>query len=218
MVLVAAKDLRLERRTKVATAQMLPFALLVLLLFAFALDPDRGVLSQATAGLFWTTVLFTAVLGIQRIYAVEMEDGVLDSLRLTGVAPAAVFFGKVAALSVQLVVLEIILGAGVAVLYDAHLAGWPLLVVVAIATTLSIAASGAAYGLIAARLRQGSALLPLLLLPLLAPVLIAATRGSDVALGRETGGGWSWAALLGVFAVAYLGLGAALYGPLMDET
>lgn len=216
--MVAGKDLRLERRTRVASAQMLPFALLVLFLFAFALDPDRGMLTDATAGLFWTTVLFTAVLAIQRAYAVEMDDGVLDALRLTGLSPAAVFLGKVAALSVQLAVLEVVLGAGVVVLYDARLAGWALLSVTAVATTLGIAAAGAVYGLLAARLRQGSALLPILLLPLLAPVLIAATRGSDVALGRETGGGWSWAALLGVFAVAYLGIGAVLYGPLMDET
>ncbi len=216
--MVAGKDLRLERRTRVASAQMLPFALLVLFLFAFALDPDRGMLTDATAGLFWTTVLFTAVLAIQRAYAVEMDDGVLDALRLTGLSPAAVFLGKVAALSVQLAVLEVVLGAGVVVLYDARLAGWALLSVTAVATTLGIAAAGAVYGLLAARLRQGSALLPILLLPLLAPVLIAATRGSDVALGRETGGGWSWAALLGVFAVAYLGIGVVLYGPLMDET
>ena len=73
--LVAAKDLRLEARTRVATAQMLPFALLVLLLFAFALDPDRGVLTDATGGLFWTTVLFTSVLAIQRAYAIEMDTG-----------------------------------------------------------------------------------------------------------------------------------------------
>ena len=216
--LVAAKDLRLEARTRVATAQMLPFALLVLLLFAFALDPDRGVLTDATGGLFWTTVLFTSVLAIQRAYAIEMDHGLIDALRLTGMAPAAVFLGKVSSLVVQLLVLEVVLGAGVAVLYDARLEGWPLLVVAGLAATVGIASAGATYGLLAARLRQGSALLPLLLLPLLTPVLIAATRGSDVALGRETGGGWSWAALLGVFAVAYLGLGAALYGPLMDET
>lgn len=217
-LIVAAKDLRLERRSKVATAQMLPFALLVLFLFAFALDPDRGVLSEATAGLFWTTVLFTAVLAIQRSYAVEMDEGVIDAVRLTGLAPAAVFLGKVAALVTQLAVLEAVLGAGVVVLYDAQLSGWGLLLVVAVVTTVGIAAAGAVYGLLAARLRQGSALLPVLLLPLLAPVLIAATRGSDVALGRETGGGWSWAALLGVFAAAYLGIGTVLYGPLMDET
>jgi heme exporter protein B len=216
--LLAAKDLRLERRAKVALGQMLPFALLVLLLFAFALDPDRGVLERATSGLFWVTVLFTAVLAVQRAFAVEVDDGVLDALRLSGIAPAAVFLGKVGALVVELVVLEVVLGLGVAVLYDARLEGWGLLAVVAAAATVGIAAAGASYGLLAARLRQGSSLLPLLLLPLLAPVLIAATRGSDVALGRETGSGWPWAALLGVFAVAYLVLGTVLFRPLLEET
>lgn len=216
--LVAAKDLRLELRSKVAVGQMLPFALLVLLLFAFALDPDRGVLGSATAGLFWMTVLFTAVLAVQRAFAVEVEHGVLDGLRLSGIAPAALYLGKVTALVVELLALEVVLAVGVAVLYDAQLEGWGLLLVVAFNATVGIAAAGATYGFLAARLRQGSALLPLLLLPLLAPVLIAATRGSDVALGRETGSGWPWAALLGVFAVAYLVLGTVLFGPLLDET
>ncbi|MCP4433926.1 MAG: ABC transporter permease [Actinomycetia bacterium] len=217
-LLVAGKDLRLERRSKVALGQMLPFAMLVLLLFAFALDPDRGVLEQATAGLFWMTVLFTAVLAVQRSFAVELEEGVLDALRLTGIPPAAVYLGKVMALVLELFALEIVLGIGVAVLYDARLEGWGLLVVVLVAATVGIAAAGVTYGILAARLRQGSALLPILLLPLLAPVLIAATRGSEVALRSEAGGGWSWASLLGVFAVAYLALGTVLFKPLLDET
>lgn len=216
--LVAAKDLRLERRSKVALAQMLPFALLVLLLFAFALDPDRGVLDRATAGLFWVTVMFTAVLAVQRAWAVETEDGVMDSLRLTGLPAWSVYLGKVLALVVQLAVLEVVLAVGVVVLYDADLGGWPLLAAVSALSTVGIAAVGATYGVIAARLRQSSALLPLLLLPLLAPVLIAATRGSDVALGHEAGSGWPWVALLGVFAVAYLVLGALLFGPLLEDS
>ena len=217
-LLVAGKDLRLEWRSKVAIGQMLPFALLVLFLFAFALDPDGAVLQEATPGLFWVTVLFTAVLAVQRAFAVEVDDGVLDALRLTGIDPAALYLGKVAALVVQLTVLEAVLGVGVVILYDAPLEGWGLLLTVAALSTLGVAAAGATYGVLAARLRSGSALLPLLLLPLLAPVLIAAARGSDVALGRETGGGWSWAALLGIFAVAYLALGAVLFRPLLEDT
>lgn len=217
-LLVAGKDLRLERRAKVGTAQVLPFALLVLLLFAFALDPDRGVLEQATGGLFWVTVMFAAVLGVQRAFAVEVDDGVLDALRLSGLRPAAIYLGKVAALVAQLAALEVVLALGVVVLYDARLEGWALLGAVATLSTLGIASAGATYGVVAARLRQGSAFLPLLLLPLLAPLLIAATRGTDVALGREAGGGWSWAALLGVFAVAYLAVGTVLFRPLMDDT
>jgi heme exporter protein B len=216
--LVAAKDLRLERRAKVAAGQMLPFALLVLLLFAFALDPDRGVLTRATAGLFWVTVLFTAVLAVQRSWAVEVDDGVLDALRLSGLPAWRIYLGKVLALAVLLVALEVVLGVGVVVLYDTRLTGWALLGAVVVLSTVGIAAVGSTYGVLAARLRQSSALLPLLLLPLLAPVLIAATRGSEVALGLEAGGGWPWVALLGVFAVAYLGLGAALFRPLLEDS
>src|SRR6195256_415941 len=63
---IAGKDLRLEWRSRVTTNQIVPFALLVLILFAFALDPDRGILTRATAGLYWVAVLFSGLLALQR--------------------------------------------------------------------------------------------------------------------------------------------------------
>jgi len=216
-LLVAAKDLRLERRSKIGIAQVLPFAVLVLLLFAFALDPDRGVLRQATPGLFWVTVLFSAVLTLQRSFGVEAEDGILDALRLSGMAPAGIYLGKVAALVVQLLALEAVLAFGVAILYDTKFIGIPLLVAVSITATLGIAGAGAVYGALAARLRSRDTLLPLLLLPLLAPVLISATRGFEVSLEREAVSGWPWAALLGIFALVYLTLGSFLFRPLLED-
>jgi len=216
-MLVAAKDLRLERRSKIGLAQVMPFAVLVLLLFAFALDPDRNILRQATPGLFWVTVLFSAVLTLQRSFGVEAEDGIPDALRLSGMAPAGIYLGKVAALVVQLLALEVVLAIGVAVLYDTRFIGIPLLIGVSITATLGIAAAGAVYGALAARLRSRDTLLPLLLLPLLAPVLISATRGFEVSLERETVSGWPWAALLGIFALVYLTLGSVLFRPLLED-
>ena len=215
--LVAAKALRLERRSKIGIAQVLPFAVLVLLLFAFALDPDRGVLRMATPGLFWVTVLFSSVLTLQRSFGVEAEDGILDALRLSGMAPASIYLGKVAALVVQLLALEAVLAVGVAIFYDTRFHRIPLLLVISLAATLGIAASGAVYGALAARLRSRDTLLPLLLLPLLAPVLISATRGFEVGMEREAVTGWSWAALLGIFALVYLALGSFLFRPLLED-
>ncbi|MHB1137532.1 MAG: heme exporter protein CcmB [Microthrixaceae bacterium] len=215
--LVAAKDLRLERRSKIGIAQVLPFALLVLLLFAFALDPDRGVLRLATPGLFWVTVLFSSVLTLQRSFGVEAEDGILDALRLSGLAPAAIYLGKVVALVLQLLALEAVLAVGVAILYDTRFHRIPLLLVIADTATLGIAGAGAIYGALAARLRSRDTLLPLLLLPLLAPVLISATRGFEVGMEREAVTGWSWAALLGIFALVYLALGSFLFRPLLED-
>lgn len=216
-LLVAAKDLRLERRSKIGIAQVLPFAVLVLLLFAFALDPDRGILKQATPGLFWVTVLFSAVLTLQRSFGVEAEDGILDALRLSGMSPAGIYLGKVAALVLQLSALEVVLAFGVAILYDTRFIGIPLLIGVSITATLGIAGAGAVYGALAARLRSRDTLLPLLLLPLLAPVLISATRGFEVSLERDAVSGWPWAALLGIFALVYLTLGSVLFRPLLED-
>src|SRR5213594_3371279 len=110
--LVAGKDLRIEARSRVATNQVAPFAVLVLILFAFALDPDRGVLARAAAGLFWLAVLFSALLAIQA------ADGARDGLRLSGLDPAGIFLGKAGAVAAQLAALEVLLGVGVVVLYD----------------------------------------------------------------------------------------------------
>lgn len=216
-LLVAGKDLRLEARSRVALNQVLPFALLVLVLFAFALDPDRGLLEQATPGLYWVAVLFSGLLALQRSFAIEAADGNRDALRLSGLDPAGIFLGKVLAVSVQLFVLEALLLAGVAVLYTTHLGGWPLLLATVVVATAGIAAAGTLYGVVAAGLRVRETLLPLLLLPVLAPVLIGSTRAFEAALDGTPSEGWPWVGLMGVFAVLYVVAGVLGFGPLMEE-
>lgn len=217
-VLVAAKDLRVEWRTRVGIGQVLPFAIVVLVLFGFALDPDRGILQAATPGLFWVTVLFSSVLAVQRTFAVESADGVRDALRLSSLAPGGVFLGKAAAVAVQLLVLEVLLGVGVVVLYGADPTGWLLLVATALPATAGIAAAGSLYGVLAVGLRVRETLVPLLLLPVLAPVLLAATQAFEAALDGSPAQGWPWAGLLALFAVAYVGCGIGLYPTLLEES
>jgi heme exporter protein B len=201
----------------VATNQVAPFAFLVLVLFGFALDPDRGFLRRAAPGLFWLAVLFAAVLAVQRAFALESADGARDVLRLSGLDPAGIFLGKVAAVALQLVALEALLTVGVAALYDVHLAGAVLLASSALLATVGIAAAGSLYGVLAAGLRVRDTLLPLLLMPVIAPVLLAATRASEAAIGRADADGWPWVTLLVVFAAVYLAFGVVAFGPLLEE-
>jgi len=215
--LVAGKDLRLEVRSRVALNQVAPFALLVLMLFAFALDPDRGILARVTPGLYWVAVLFSGLLAVQRAFAVESTDGVADALRLSGLDPAGIFLGKVAAVAVQLLALELLLGIGVVVLYGTEVSGIALLVPTCLAATLGLAAAGSVYGILSAGLRVRETLLPLLLLPVLAPLLIAATSAFESALGGAPGEGWRWLGLLVVFAALYTGLGLVTFGTLLEE-
>jgi len=202
--LIAGKDLRVELRSKVTLQQVTPFAVLVLILFGVALDPDRGVLARASSGLFWVAVLFCALLAIQRAFTIEAADGGRDALRLSGLDPAGIFLGKAAAIAVQLVALEIVLAGGVVLMYGAEVTGWPLL----------LATCGAAT----AGLRVRETLLPILLLPVLSPVLIGATKAFEAALGGAASDGWPWCGLLGVFALLYLTFGTLAFGPLLEES
>jgi heme exporter protein B len=219
-LLVAGRDLRLELRSRVAINQVAPFAVLVLVLFAFALDTEGDVLERTAPGLFWVAVVLSALLAIQRSAGLDAPDGVRDALRLSGLDPAGVFLGKVAAVAVQLAALELLLGAGVVLLYGVELDGLGTLVPVAITATVGVAAAGTLYGVLAAGIRVRETLLPLLLLPVVAPVLIAATRASEAALEGVTPdvAPADWLRLLVVFAVIYVAFGVVAYGPLLEES
>lgn len=216
--LIAGKDLRIELRSKVTLQQVAPFAILMLILFGVALDPDRGVLGRASAGLFWVAVLFCALLAIQRAFTIEAADGGRDALRLSGLDPAGIFLGKAAAIGVQLIALEVLLAAGVVLMYGAQVTGWPLLLATCGAATAGLAAAGTLYGVLAAGLRVRETLLPILLLPVLSPVLIGATKAFDAALGGVAADGWPWCGLLAVFALLYLTFGTLAFGPLLEES
>lgn len=216
--LVASKDLRIELRSRVGIGQVAPFAVLVLVLFGFALSGDTRTLRTYTGGLFWVTVLFSAVLAIQRAFSIESADGNRDALRMSGMDPAAIFLGKAAALALQLLALEVVLGAAVLVFYDPDIETPLLLLVTALVATLGVAAAGTIYGVLAAGLRVRETILPILLLPVLAPVLIGATRAFDDALGAVAVDGWNWVGLLALAAVVYVAFGALAFGVLLEES
>ncbi|MFM7252258.1 MAG: heme exporter protein CcmB [Ilumatobacteraceae bacterium] len=219
--LVAAKDLRIEARSRVVVNQVLPFAVIVMVMFAFALDSD-SVLERVAPGLVWLAVLFSLVVVVQRSFAVESADGALDALRVAGVRPGGIFFGKSLAMAVQLLVLEVVLLLAAVVLYRAEVrpSGMLLLAVTAVSATTGLACIGTLYGGLASGARGRDTLLPLLLLPVAAPVLIGATRATESALGTAgatSGEGWPWIGLLALFAVAFGAGGSLAFGALVDE-
>ncbi len=219
--LVAAKDLRAEWRSRAVTNQVLPFAALVMVMFAFALDSD-AVLERVAPGLVWLATTFSLLVVVQRAFAVEAADGAMDALRVAGVEPAGIFAGKAIALALQLVVLEAVLVAAAVVLYRAEVrgAGVVLLVTTMLAATCGLASVGTLYGGLAAGARGRETLLPLLLLPVVAPVLIGATRATESALGTAgatASEGWPWVGLLAVFAAVFGVGGVVAFGPLIEE-
>jgi heme exporter protein B len=219
--LIAAKDLRIEWRSRVVLNQVLPFAALVMVMFAFALDNDN-VLTRVAPGLVWLATLFSMLVLVQRAFAVETADGALDALQVAGVHPEGIFLGKSIALAAQLAVLELVLLAAAVVLYQAELkaGGAVLLVTTFVVATTGLAFVGTLYGGLAAGAKGRETLLPLLMLPVVAPVLIGATRATEAAFGTNgasSNEGWPWIGLLTLFAVLF-GVGGTLaFGSLIDE-
>jgi heme exporter protein B len=229
--LIAAKDLRIERRSRVMTNQVLPFAAVTMVLFAFALDAKgapgdnveaSSVLELVAPGLVWLATLFSLLVLVQRAFSIEADDGALDALRVAGVDPVAIYWGKALALAVQLAVLEVLLLVTAVFLYGASLplGGVALLAVTLVLATTGLACVGTLYGGLIAGFTGRESLLPLLVLPVVAPVLIGATRAVESALGTDgvaLSEGWPWVGLLAVFAAAF-GVGGALaFGPLIEE-
>ena len=117
----------------------------MLVLFAFALDPDRGVLDRASAGLFWLAVVFCTVLSVRRAASVEVTDHAGEGLRLAGLDPSGIFLGKALAVAAQLLVLEVLLAIGVVFLYGTDLHEPLVLLGTAVLATIGLAAAGTAY-------------------------------------------------------------------------
>ncbi|MFT7476060.1 MAG: heme exporter protein B [Verrucomicrobiales bacterium] len=217
ILLVAGKDLRVESRSRVAINQVAPFAILVLVMFGFALEGDRATLSNFTPGLYWVTILLASILAIHRSVAIEAGDGAREGLLLTGLRPASVFLGKTVALIAQLLIVAIVLLGGVAVFYDARIDDAFLLVVSLIGAVVGIAAAGTLYGALLGGQRARETVLPILILPVLSPVLIGASRAFGDAMGTVAADGWAWTSLLFGFGAVYLAMGVASHGVLMEE-
>jgi heme exporter protein B len=218
---VAVKDLRIEANSRVLTNQVAPFALIVMVMFAFALDAE-GILRRVAPGLVWLATLFAMMVIVQRNFALERDDGALDAMRTAGVDTGAMYLGKALALAVQLMILEALLIVAAVVLYgvEIDLPGAAETAVTALCVALALGFAGTLYGGLAAGARGRETLLPLLLLPVVAPVLIGATRATEAAFrsgGTQVHEGWPWVGLVAVFAVLFGFVGSVAFGPLVDE-
>ena len=215
--LIARKDLRIEIRSRIITNQIAPYTLLILVLFGFALDADTETLRDTGPGLFWVSILLVAILAIQRAVDIENADSAQDRLLLSPISSLSLFIGKTIGLFLQLIVLEILMMIAMVTLFDSAIDNFFLIIVSGIIATIGIASTGTLYGVLATGLGVRETLLPILLLPVLAPVVVGATRAFGDGFGRVNADGWAWVGLLSVVAVLYTVLGMLAYGQLLEE-
>lgn len=216
---IARKDALAELRGRHATVSTLFFAAVVLLLFGFALGPDSARLAAAAPGLLWLAVVFAGILAVNRLHLLETDDGALEHLALYPVSRRAIYAGKaLGGFAVMLVLGVLVLGAvGVLFAVDIAAAWLPLLTTVVLGAA-GIAAVGTFYAAVTVRLRAREVMLPLLMLPVLAPLLLASVKATGAALAGDPFGELAaWLQLLVAFDVIMVVAGAATYGYLLED-
>jgi heme exporter protein B len=216
---IARKDAMAELRGRHATVSTLFFAAVVLLLFGFALGPDSARLAAAAPGLLWLAVVFAGILAVSRLHLLETDDGALEQLALYPVSRRAIYAGKaLGGLAVMLVLGLLVLGA-VGVLFAIDIGGaWPALLTTVVLGAIGIAAVGTFYAGVTVRLRAREVMLPLLMLPVLAPLLLGAVKATAAALaGDPFGELGAWLQLLVAFDLIMIVAGMATYGYLLED-
>jgi heme exporter protein B len=176
---VVWKDLSAELRSRELISAMLVFALLVILIFNFALDLDPATRRESTitAGVLWVIFVFAGTLGLNRSMAVEKDRGCMDGLLLAPVDRSAIYFGKALGNLVFMVMVEIIVLPVYSLLYNVNLFNPGLLVVILLGS-IGYVAVGTLLAAMAVQARTRDILLPILLFPVVLPVILAAVKAS----------------------------------------
>jgi heme exporter protein B len=213
------KDLRVELRTLRSLPAMALFAVSAFVIFRFGLD--RTTLDgELAAGVLVPTLLFAALLAINRLFVAEREEGGFDLIRLAPIDRTVLFAAKASALVIYLVVLELIAVPIFALFFLDSVSGLVPFALVLLLANVGLAATGTVISTIATMSSARDLLAPLILLPLLIPLVIAAAGAGEHLLaagGPDYGRFGTWLALLGLYDLVFLLVGYATFDFLLED-
>jgi heme exporter protein B len=199
------KELRTEFRSRELLTTTIVFILMVVVLFSFTFDPTTAESRRFGGGLLWIAFLFAASLMLQPCFLREQNNDTLSSLRLAISDPFSIFLAKLVANTLFLMMTEVLMLPIFAVLYNVPiLPEIYYLLLVLFLGSLGISVAGTALSAISAQARMRELLLPLLLLPLLTPVLVASAEVTVGLMDREPVMQWKGIGFLATFDIVFL--------------
>ena len=214
---VVWKDLVAELRSRELLSAMLVFALLVILIFNFALELDLPTRRVVTSGVLWVTFAFAGTLGLNRSMAVEKDRGCLDGLLLAPVDRSAIYFGKAISNLAFMLIVEAIILPVYSLLYNTNLLN-PGLIGVTILGSIGYVAVGTLLASMAVQTRTRDILLPILLFPVAIPVLLASVKASEGFLqGLASSEIMPWVNLLLVYDVIFIAVAFMTFDNVVEE-
>ena len=197
------KDLQLEWRSRDSINGMLFFALLVVVVFAFAFDPTAATSRQIAGGIVWVALLFAAVTALNQSWTRELRNRVLDAQRMLPSPPSALFLGKALANLLFVALVEAVLTPLFIVFYNLHALGqaWMLAIVMPLGTW-ALVCNGTFFAALGLRTRNRELLLPLILFPISIPALLGMMQATTAILSGEFEPG-PWIRLLVAYNIAF---------------
>ena len=217
---ILRKDLLLELRTLETVPAMALLSVITFVIFHFALNQEtlRG---QLAAGVLTVTLLFAAMLAVNRLFVAEREQGGFDAFLLAPVDRTAMLIAKASALFIFMVVLEVIAVPAFAVLLAPPRIGHSLpgLVLILLLADIAFAVIGTFVSAIAVHTRARDLIGPIIGLPLLLPALIATARGIGPLLTPTASGSppAKWLAVLALYDLFNALLAIGLFDFLLEE-
>ncbi len=190
---ILAKDLKVELRTREVFMTMSLFAVLVVVIFAFAFNLDQQTLKKVAPGLLWVTVVFAGNLGVMRVMDKEREHGALQGLMLSPGGPIAVFIAKAIGVFLFMLAMELLVVPLTLMFVSVELPaeGIGLLIVSLVLGTLGYALIGTLFGAMLADVRMREVLIPVVVYPVVVPIVVAGVKlgahAFDPALGEPEG-------------------------------
>ncbi|HEY70431.1 MAG TPA: cytochrome C biogenesis protein [Anaerolineae bacterium] len=211
------KDLAAELRSRELMSAMLVFALLVILIFNFALELSVRSVETVTSGVLWVTFVFAGTLGLGRSMAIEKDRGCLDGLLLVPVDRSALYFGKLLGNLIFMLVVEAIVLPLYSLLFSVNLFD-PRLLLVILLGSVGYSAVGTLLASMAVQTRTRDMLLPILLFPIVLPVVVAAVKASNaIQQSLEMATIWPWLNLLIAFDVIFVAAAFMLFDFVVEE-
>lgn len=214
---IVRKDLLSELRSKEIAVSILLFALLVIVVFSFAFDPDTEAIEIIAPGVLWIAFTFAGMLGLSRLFAAEKEKGGLEGLMLCPVERDLIYWGKLVGVFLFMLIVEAVITPVFLVLFDLRL--WvPELGLISVLATLGFASVGTLFSAMAAHTRAGDITLPVLFIPVTVPVIIAAVKAAEAALGGEPFSEMvSWLGIITAFDAIFLVVSGFVFEFVLEE-
>ncbi|UCG51848.1 MAG: heme exporter protein CcmB [Candidatus Latescibacterota bacterium] len=211
------KDLKIELRTKEAFSASFVFSLMVLVIFNFTLDLTTEEAMKMGAGFLWIAFAFGGVLALNRSFALERDESCIQGLQLAPVDRGGVYLGKFLANVIFMLITELILLPLFAIFFNVDITGrLPYLVGVLVLGTVGFSSVGTLFSAIAVHTRMREVILPILLLPVTVPVLIAAVETTAYAMGADVEP-YFWFRLLVVYDVIFVTVSFLTFGSILQE-